>query len=263
MNTFHHNISIFFALITRDIKVLRLRLKDLIIDGLILVCVTVLIFGYLLPLLGMPTSLIAPVFLGNSLCFFLASLGYNFAMRMVYDLKFNRFIDYFLTLPLPKRWLFSYFVASFIIETSIVTLPLVTIGIVLLGKNFGPINGSFITFLAMYFLSLLFWALFFLGSSFTCDFHWFKNNMWARRIMPLFVFGSAFFTLKTITAIMPTFSKIMLCNPLTYITEGLRVALLGGTDYLPLTTCIIGIFVAILFMVVRLHYGIYKRLDPV
>ena len=125
MNTFHHNISIFFALITRDIKVLRLRLKDLIIDGLILVCVTVLIFGYLLPLLGMPTSLIAPVFLGNSLCFFLASLGYNFAMRMVYDLKFNRFIDYFLTLPLPKRWLFSYFVASFIIETSIVTWPFI------------------------------------------------------------------------------------------------------------------------------------------
>ena len=93
MNTFNRNLAIFWALLSRDMKVLKHRLNNLIIDGLILVFVTVLIFGYLLPLLGMPTSLIAPIFLGNSLSFFLASLGYNFATRMTYDLRFNRFID--------------------------------------------------------------------------------------------------------------------------------------------------------------------------
>jgi ABC-2 type transport system permease protein len=263
MNSCTNNIAIFLALLTRDLKVLKRRLNNLIIDGLILVSVTVLIFGYLLPLLGMPTTLIAPIFLGNSLSFFLASLGYNFATRMVYDLKFDRFIDYFLTLPLPKRWLFAYFITSFIIESSIVTLPLVTLGIVLLGKNFGPINGNFITFLAVYFLVLLFWALFFLGSSFTCSYQWFKSNMWARRIMPLFVLSSAFFTFKTITTFMPTMSTIMLCNPLTYVVEGLRAALLGGSDYLPLPTCLVGIFIAIILMSLRLHYGIHKQLDPV
>jgi hypothetical protein len=263
MNTFTHNAAIFYTLLARDVKILKHRLNGLIIDGLILMSVTVLIFGYLLPLLGMPTTFIAPVFLGNSLSFFLASLGYNFATRLVYDLKFNRFIDYFLTLPLPKRWLFTYFITSFIIETSIVTLPVVTIGIILLGKNFGPINGSFITFLAIYFSVLLFWALFFLGSSFMYSFQWFTRNMWARRIMPLFIFGSAFFTFKTIAVIMPTLSKIMLCNPLTYLVEGLRVSLLGGTDYLPLTTCIIGIFIGITFMSIRLYYGIHQHLDPV
>lgn len=263
MNSFIHRATIFYALLARDIKVLKLRLNNLIIDGLILVSVTVLVFGYLLPLLGMPKTLIAPIFLGNSLSFFLASLGYNFATRMVYDLKFNHFIDYFLILPLPKRWLFAYFITSFIIESSIVTLPLITLGIILLGKSFGPLNGSFITFLAVYFLVLLFWALFFLGSSFTCSYQWFKNNMWARRIMPLFVLSSAFFTFKTVTTIMPTFSIIMLCNPLTYLVEGLRSALLGGTAYLPLTTCLLGISVAIVIMSVRLYYGIYKHLDPV
>lgn len=263
MNSFTNNAAIFCALIARDIKVLKKRLNNLIIDGLILVSVTVLIFGHLLPLLGMSNTLIAPLFLGNSLSFFLSSLGYNFATRMVYDLKFNHFIDYFLTLPLPKRWLFAYFVASFIIEASLVTLPLVTLGIILLGKNFGPINGSFITFLAVYFLVLLFWALFFLGSSFMYSYQWFKSNMWARRLMPLFVFSSSFFTFKKINAIMPTLSKLMLCNPLTYVVEGLRAALLGGTDYLPLTTCLIGIFVAILFMSLRLRYGISQHLDPV
>lgn len=263
MNTFTHNAAIFYALMTRDLKILKRRLKGLLIDGLILLCVNILVFGSLMPLLGMPTSLIAPIFLGNSLAFFLASLGYGFATRMVYDLKFNHFIDYFLTLPLPKNWLFTYFIASFMIESTIVTLPLITFGIMLLGKNFGPINGSFLTFLAVYFLVLLFWALFFLGSSFTCSYQWFKNNMWARRIMPMFVFAPAFFTFKTVATIMPRLSKLMLCNPLTYLVEGLRASLLGGTDYLPLTICLPGIFVAIIVMSIRLHYGIYKHLDPV
>ncbi len=263
MNSFTQNISIFCALITRDLKVIRQRLHNLIIDGLILVCVAVLVFGYLLPLLGMPTALIAPIFLGNSLSFFLASLGYNFATRMVYDLKFNRFIEYFLTLPLPKRWLFAYFISSFIIETTIITLPLITLGFILLGNNFGPINGNFITFLAIYFLVLLFWALFFLGSSFTYSYQWFKNNIWARRIMPLFIFSPAFFTFKKVAAIIPTFAQCMLLNPLTYTVEGLRVALLGGGDYLPLTTCLIGIIVAIFAMYARLYYGFHQQLDPV
>jgi len=263
MNTFIQNISIFYALMMRDLKVLKQRLHNLIIDGLILVCVTVLIFGYLLPILGMPTTLIAPIFLGNSLSFFLASLGYAFATRMVYDLKFDRFIEYFLTLPLPKRWLFAYFITSFIIETCIVTLPLVTLGIIMLGDNFGPMHGNFLTFLTVYVLFLLFWALFFLGSSFIFNYQWFKNNMWARRLMPLFIFSPAFFTFKTVSAILPLMTYIMYLNPLTYLIEGLRSSLLGGTDYLPVTICFIGIIVAILLMAIRLYYGFHKQLDPV
>lgn len=263
MNSFIQNISIFWVLIARDIKVLKQRLRDLVIDGLILVCVTVLVFGHFLPLLGMPKSLIAPIFLGNSLSFFLTSLGYNFANRMVYDLKFDRFIEYFLTLPLPKRWLFGYFITSFIMETTIITLPLVTLGIVLLGNNFGPIHGNFFIFLAVYFLVLLFWALFFLGSSFICSYQWFKNNMWARRITPLFIFSPAFFTYKKISLIMPTLAKLILLNPLTYLVEGLRAALLGGADYLPLSVCIMGTIAAIVAMSLRLYYGFHKQLDPV
>lgn len=263
MNTFTNNASIFWALLTRDMKVLKTRAHNLVIDGLILVSITVLIFGNLLPLLGMSTKLIAPIFLGNSLSFFLASLGYNCAMRMVYDLKFNRFIDYFLTLPLPKTWLFAYYLTSFMIESAIVTLPLVTLGIIALGNNFGPINGSFITFLCVYFFVLLFWSLFFLGSSFLYNFTWFKSNMWVRRIMPLFIFGPAFFTFKTISTVIPVFSTLFWLNPLTYNIEGLRVALLGGTDYVPLSICLPGIFIAIIIMCVRLRYSIYKQLDPV
>ena len=263
MNTLHNNFAIFFALLARDMKVLRIRLRSLIIDSLILVAIAVLVFGNLLPMMGMSTTLIGPVFLGNSLSFFLASLGYNWALRMAYDLKFDRFIDYFQTLPLPRSWLFAYYVLSFITEAAIVTLPMVTAGIIALGNNFGPINGSWLIFLCMYFLTLLFWGLFFLGSAFVYDYQWFRSNMWARRIMPLFALGPAFFTFKTISAIAPVASKLMLLNPATYIIEGLRVSLLGGADYLSLTVCLCGSLTAIIFMYIRLHYGIYKQLDPI
>jgi hypothetical protein len=263
MNSFRHNVAIFSALMMRDIKVLKSNLGDLFIDGLILLCINVLIFGNLLPMLGMSTTLIAPIFLGNSLSFFLASLGHSFATRMSYDLSFERFINYFLTLPLPKRWLFGYFITSFILETSIVTLPMITLGIIMLGENFGTINSNFIPFLVIYFLFLLFWALFFLGSSFLYDFQWFKSNMWARRIMPLFVLGPAFFTFATIRSVMPTASFILWFNPLTYFIEGMRSTLLGGSDYLPVSICLLGIVPSLLLMTIRLYRGIHKQLDPV
>lgn len=263
MNTFLQNKTIFMALLARDIKVLKSRVHNVIIDGLILVSITVLVFGNLLPLLGMPISLIAPAFLGNSLSFFLASLGYNFALRMAYDLKYDRFISYFLTLPLPKCWLFSYYVISFMIESLIVSLPLVTLGIVALGKNFGPINGNIFVFFVVYLCSLLFWALFFLGSSFIYNFQWFKSHLWARRIMPLFIFSPAYFTFKTIQQILPLFHKFYFLNPLTYIIEGLRVSLLGNNDYLSLPICLMGILASLIFMLIRLRRGIYKQLDPV
>lgn len=262
-NTPIAHAKIFYALLERDMNVLKKRLFSLLIDGIILVVIAVLVFGNLLPLMGMSTTLIAPVFLGNSLSFFLASLGFNWALRMAYDLKFDRCIDYFLMLPLPKSWLFLYYIVSFIIETAIVTLPMVTIGIVALGNNFGPINGSFVAFLCMYFLALLFWGLFFLGSSFMYSYQWFRSNMWARRIMPLFALGPAFFTFKTINVIMPVTSKLLFLNPATYIIEGLRSSLLGGSDYLPFGVCLCGSLGAIILMYVRLCYGVYKQLDPV
>lgn len=263
MNTFTQNKSIFFSLLHRDMKVLKKRLHNVIIDGFILVAITVLVFGNLLPLLGMPTVLIAPAFLGNSLSFFLASLGYNFALRMAYDLKFDRFISYFLTLPLPKHWLFSYYIISFMIEASIVSLPLITLGIIALGNNFGPIQGNIFVFFAVYLCSLLFWSLFFLGSSFIYSFQWFKSHLWARRIMPLFIFSPAYFTFKTIQPILPLFHKLYFLNPLTYIIEGLRVSLLAGNDYLSLPICLMGILVSLIGMFIRLRRGIYKQLDPV
>lgn len=263
MNSLSSYIMIFYALLERDMKVLKKRLGSLIIDSLILVAIAVLVFGKLLPMMGMPTTLIAPVFLGNSLSFFLASLGYNWALRMAYDLKFDRCIDYFLMLPLPKPWLLAYYITSFIIEAAIVTLPMATIGIIALRNNFGPINGSFIAFLCMYFLALLFWGLFFLGSSFTYSYQWFRSNMWARRIMPLFALGPAFFTFKTICTLAPITGTLLLLNPITYIIEGLRSSLLGGSDYLSLSTCLCGSIVGIILMYMRLSRGIYKQLDPV
>lgn len=263
MNSFIANAMILQALLARDMKVMKKRLQSLIIDALILVVIAVLVFGKLMPMLGMAKKFIAPIFLGNSLSFFLASLGYNWALRMVYDLKFDRFIDYFLIMPLPKSWLFTYYIISFIIEAAIVTLPMVTIGIMALGTDFGHINGNFILFLGMYFIALLFWSLFFLGSAFVYNYQWFKTNMWARRINPIFALGPAFFTFKSIMSASPISAKLMLLNPLTYIIEGLRAALLGGDDYLSLMICTCGSVVAILVMYIRLYYAIYKQLDPV
>jgi ABC-2 type transport system permease protein len=115
----------------------------------------------------------------------------------------------------------------------------------------------------MYLLSVTYFGIFFLASSFWYDPEWFKNNMWARRLNILLCFSSVFYPWKQVSALMPWMGRLLLLNPLTYITEGMRAALLTEADYLPLIICIPVTLFFICIDCWRLSRGIQRQLDPV
>lgn len=256
-------IRIFWALIRRDMHVLKKNLHSRIIDSGILVATNTLVFGKLFPLIGMPEHFIAPLFLGSSINMMLLSFGYGFALKIVYDVQYDRFIDYHMTLPITKFWLFFSYIISFIIEALIITIPLLSLGIILLSEEFSNLRGNWIIFFSTYLLSLGLIAILFLSFSFYYDFEWFRKNLWARRLNPLFTFSTTAITWKGIALLMPRASVLIQINPLTLVAEGLRSSLLGGSDYLPLGFCIIGLTVWIIVLSWALKIGINKRLDPI
>jgi ABC-2 type transport system permease protein len=262
MKTFAQNASIFYALIARDIKTFKKVLPTLFINGIITVSIAVIVWGKLLPLIGMSPSLIAPIFIGHSLLSLCASVGYSHALRMVYDLKNDRFIDYLMTLPLSHTWLFFYFVASASLETFVVTLPLISVGIIFLGNSFCPVNGSFSAFCCFYITTLIFWSLFFMSAVYSHSYNWFRNNIWARRIMPLFACSSAFYPWADVERVSPIISRLMLINPITYVSEGLRSSLLGGHNYIPWQQCLIALLFFCILLCYRIKLNMYKHLDP-
>jgi len=257
-----HNFRVFCALLRRDFKVLKKSLIQSLINGLIIATIELTILIVFFPRMGMPVQLGAPIFLGT-LVFMLFNLGFPFAFEMAYNIKFSRFIDYHMTLPISKRWLFAAYIINFMIQVLITTLPIIILGIICLGNLITFENIQWLYFLTVHLLGILFFSVFFYMCSFQFSFEWFSENIWSRLLGPLLTLGSVFYIWHRVYAVSKTIAYLFLLNPVTYIAEGLRATLIGGSQYLPPQFCIGAIIISTLLFMILLSDGIKKRLDPV
>ncbi len=261
-STFFDNIRISKALLHKELKALRTGFFDEIIDGIINLVIQVMVMGYMYPLLGMPGSLIGPIYLGT-FAMRVFHLGFTGALKTVFDLKHNRFIDYQLTLPLPKRWLFGTYVLARSIELVVINGPLIIFGLVLLRSLVDLSQANWLLFGAFFVVNVSYFALFFLAIGYAYEFHWFMNNVWPRRLAPMFCLSAIFFVWADVYAFSPVFGFLFLLNPLTYATEGLRAAMLGSTGFIPVWICTLALVVFAGFTTIFLKRCIYERIDPV
>ncbi len=253
---------VFLVLVRRDLIMIRKRLRGLFITGIIQLAVAVILFGKLFPTMGIPAEMIAPLYLG-SMCAQMLFLGNTMGFRNVYDIKYHRVIDYHITLPIPKRWLFASSIVYFVIESLIITLPLMTLGIIWLAPQFHMAQPNFIAFALVYLISLIFFGLMFLALSFYYEPNWFMENLWPRRISILLGLSPIFFLWKKVYAFSPKVALSMLISPLTYPVEGLRSTLLGSDNYIAWYLCIPAIIFFSYLATILLTVGVKKRLDPV
>lgn len=252
----------FWALVIRDVQFIVASLPGRLIDGCIIVIMQTLVIGRFLPLLGMPKELIGPLFIGM-ITQIVFSSAYGIAFRQANDLKKSKFINYQLALPLNKRWLFGQIVLSFMIEVAFISLPLIVLGSVFLSSYFTIQTGSLLATAFMYLLALALYSCLFIYLVYSCDYNWFLDNVWARRLTPLFFFGCGYYTWKKLYAFNSGLAVFTLLNPITYVHEGLRNVLLGGDNFIPLWICM---GMTLLFcgtLMIGLQYAIKRRLDPV
>ncbi len=257
-----NDARIAFALLKRDMVMLRKKISGMVIDTASVVFTQTIIFGRILPILGMPKAWIAPVYMGvtASFIFFLA---FGFGLRNIFDLEYGRTIDYRITLPISKRWLFAQHIAYFVIETLAITIPLLCIGIFFLRDSFADIQPNFLLFALVYLLTLVFEATLFLGMSFQYSFHWFSNNLWPRRLSIMFSFSPFNYPWAKVFTFAPSAAYLMLANPITYICEGFRSTLLGGGSYIAWYWCLLMLCLFQGLAIWLLSCGVQKRLDPV
>lgn len=250
------------ALMYRDIRFMIFQLPNRMIDAAILVLMQVLAIGQFLPLMGMPTSLTAPLFIGT-ITQIVFSAAYSISFRYISDLNKEKFINYQLTLPVSKTMLFAQIIISFMIEVAFINIPIIFLGSFFLGPLFSLHNAQWIGGIIMYLLSLFFYSLLFIYLAFSSPYTWFLDNVWARRLSPLFLLGCGYFTWKKLYAFNAAIGILVLANPLTYIHEGLRSALLGTQEYLPLWVCMLATSLFCLLCAFLLSRAVIKRLDPV
>jgi hypothetical protein len=212
--------------------------------------------------MGMPASFIMPMYIGAAV-FISFMIAYNYGYTLCVDKESVKFIEYHLTLPLPKRWLFAEYIAYYCIELFITTFPLFMIGILLLEDGVLLSQASYAYFFTSYLLMILFLVSFFIMWAFLVSLEVFSDNLWSLVLEPTLILSALYVTWKATYAFAPRIAIILLGNPMTYIAEGLRASLLGSTEYISAPLCMILVFLSCLGLWLFLGYGVKKSLDPV
>lgn len=247
------------ALLWRDITILKMRLKDDIIDAAINIGFYAFLFGFLGVAMGLQKSLVAITFLGTiiSTCNF---IGFSRAITDLVDRSFTGFLDYRRILPLSAHWLFFVYLLSYCIHMFCVTMPLLIVGYIALGFRVS-MDIQWQWALLLYPLIIFAIALFFVCIVFSVSFDWFKFNIWDRILTPIQLLGCQFYAWQEAYFFSPRIALFILLNPYTYYNEGLRSAVIGNPLYIASWICLLVVIGVIGGLWLLLTTRIYKKLD--
>jgi len=252
--------DLFWRLLCAKGSNLRKKLINECIDYYVWAGCTLFISGHVLQAFGMSKDF--GVF---QLCAVLASIGlfalYGNAITIVSDIENDRSIDYYLSLPTSALTVLASSVAYYTIigfTTGIAVLPLAKF---ILGDQLVFANISWAAFLFFLLLTNIFFSTATIAVAALVPSMDSFDVIWVRFIFPLWFLGGFQFSWKAINASVPWLSYVMLANPITYTTEGMRAAILGQEGYLPFWVSST-VLLVLLFVMARWSYVAFKkRLD--
>lgn len=189
-------------------------------------------------------------------------ITYHLVFELFYDLEGNRFINYQIMmldphLVLLEKLIMTTFVSFFSI------IPFFPMAYFLVSKFY--VNISAARWLAAY--SVLFAAAFCLCAYNLCASVMLRkdtlNIFWNRINHCLVVFGGFWVPSSLLIQYWQPLKYILYFNPLHFLSEGLRSAIIGGNDFMPYQESILGLCIlGIIFTLGALHQ-FKKRIDHV
>lgn len=247
-------------LICSDILVFKQTCLDKFIDVTIWVVLTMFVTSYIMPYFGLSHDFGVFQFGG-----IIAAIGlfelYGSAVELVTDFEGDRVINYSLTLPIPS-WMALvskgayYFIVYFIL--SILVFP---IGKLTLWNQLDLTQINYFRFFLSLIFQNIFYASFVLWTASIIANMNSLSSIWARYIFPMWFMGGFQFSWIALHKVMPIVSYINLLNPMIYITEMVRISILGQLDYINFWYCIIAVtFFSALCLALGIR-NLKKRLD--
>lgn len=258
--TITFNFDLFKALLRSKFVNIRTTMGNKFINLSIWAVCSLFVTGYLMQAFGL-TADYGPFQLGG----ILASVGlfelYGNAVTVVSDIEGDRAISYYLSLPgSALTVLLSYvcYYATIGIGMSILLIPL---GKLFLMNQFVLGNVSWLSLLFFIVLANVICATTTLLLSALIPGMDKFDILWTRFIFPLWFLGGFQFSWATVHARLPWFSYILIANPMTYVTEGMRAALLGQEGNINFWICCAVLIVLWIPIIYFAHKILKRRLD--
>lgn len=248
-------------LIEIDLIIFKQMFLDKFIDLTIWISLTTVVTAYILPYFGLTANFGVFQLGGLIAAAGLFEMGNSNVVDLVSDFEGDRVISFSLTLPIPS-WLAIVSKAGyyFIIYT-ILSLMMLPIGKLCLWNQLDLAMIDYFKLILAIFVSSLFYASFALWVASIVANVGKMGQVWSRFIFPLWFLGGFQFSWMAIYKTIPSLAVVNLINPMIYITEAVRVALLGQEGFINFWLCLLAI---LFFVALSLYFGITnlrKRLD--
>ena len=253
--------NVFKNLIAIDLLIFRQMFMDKFIDLSIWVVLTTVVTSYIMPYFGLANNFGVFQLGGLIAAAGLFEMGNSNVVDLVSDFEGDRIISYNFTLPIPSWMALVSKAGYYFIIYTILALLMLPIGKLCLWNQLELANVDYIKLIGVIFASSLFYASFALWIASIVPNMAKMGQVWTRFIFPMWFLGGFQFSWMASYETIPSFALVNLLNPMIYITEAVRVALMGQKGFINFWLCVIAI---LFFTSISLYLGITslrKRLD--
>lgn len=241
---------------------MRKALFDNLLDSSIIVAVSYLLYGKLLPSMGTSTALITPTFFGV-VAIILVNLTYDRAMTDAIDFDSHKLIQYQVLTPISAAWFPLKYVCSYVIDILIATIPVMVLGWIVFGPLLVLERCNIFLFALVYILGAAFMSTLLLLVAVAKPFQWFAYLTWPFILLPITTLGSFYYPVKAVQQVVPWLGAIIRWLPTTSLVEGMRGSMINAEHYLPVAECIIRLFIYTIICYVMVCKMMRKRFDMV
>jgi ABC-2 type transport system permease protein len=248
------------ALLRTDLEIFKQTIWGKLIDLFIWIVTMVFVTTYLMPSFGL-----AQAYTGFLVASLVASAGlfelYTSVTNLVSDFEGTDITSYYLTLPMPSYMVFIEKLLYYSINTAVLGLLVLPICKLLAWSSFDLSHISLVKFALIYIVTNVFYATFTLWVTSNVPGMEEIGSVWMRFVYPLWFLGGFQYSWQVLYAFSPKLAYISLINPMIYVMEGFRAAVLGQEGSLNFWLCL-GMLT--LFTLLCGWYGLRrlkKRLD--
>jgi ABC-2 type transport system permease protein len=235
-----NSLAVFLQFMRRDLFTCRKHFIDNLVNyAVIYPIVFALQSGYFQANANFvsPNPMLNTVLFAGNILLVLLLFTYKQNIELLFDLEGKRYIDYQITvlnpfLVLVQKILFTGLYAF------IVSLPYYPMGALILQKYINVSNAHWLQLILVLFAGSLCMSAWHLLAAVVLKRSTDIGTLWSRANGMLMAFGGFWVPLWAMKKYSPFLGKLVYLNPCLYLTEGVKHAITGSSEYLPISVCV-------------------------
>lgn len=181
--------------------------------------------------------------------------------QLLMDIEGNNHTSYQLTLPLPAWLLWLKTACAISIKGLLITIFMLPLGKIILWNRFNLATVNPLKLCIIIIMASLFYGIITLWALSSIKHMSLLGKLWNRYLFPMWMLGCFQFSWQVVHKLFPTMSYLVLINPISFITEATRAAIIGQSNFISFWTCI-GVLCGWIFMLWGYTFKqLRKRLD--